>query len=55
MDCAIVAWDEFSIPTVDEIKGALPLSQVLSPDVVLEAGVSAATLLGSAQDDRLLS
>jgi len=47
--------DEFSIPTADEIKDALPLSEVLPPDVVLEVGVIAATLLGSAQDGRFLS
>jgi len=42
--------DEFSVPTVDEIQKALPLSMVLPNDVVQEITVIATTLIAGAQD-----
>jgi len=42
--------DEFSVPTVDEIQKALPLSMVLPNDVLQEITVIATTLIAGAQD-----
>src|SRR5215470_1068594 len=42
--------DEFSIPTVDEIRKALPLSMVLPTDVVQEVTLIATTFFGSAHE-----
>ena len=42
--------DEFSIPTVDEIRKALPLSMVLPNDVLQEVTLIAAVLIGGTYD-----
>jgi hypothetical protein len=42
--------DEFSVPTLDEIQKALPLSMVLPNDVVQEVTVIATTLIAGAQE-----
>jgi len=47
---AAYSQDEFSIPTVDEIRKALPLSMVLPNDVVQEVTPIATTLIGGAHD-----
>ena len=47
---AAYSQDEFSIPTVDEIRKALPLSMVLPNDVVQEVTLIATTLIGGAHD-----
>jgi hypothetical protein len=42
--------DEFSVPTIDEVQKALPLSMVLPKDVVQEVTVIATTLIAGAHD-----